>query len=296
MLYPAELRARFSSGSPAFIQERRDPQQTRQRAIAACRASDHHGLWLPRRFALRPLPTLALAFALAWPAAETLAAETVRVARVLEGPRLELDDGRRVRLAGLRVPAGEAHRAAAQAALAGLIADRGARLQPAAAGHDRWGELVAQVERDDGLWLQGALLEVGLAQLQTRPGEVERAAKMRAAERVARAAARGLWADPAQAPQAADDAHADIGSFRIVHGKVLRVAETRNFVYLNFGADWRTDFTLRLDKPAAAALAGALDAPLERLAGRRVEARGFLVEAGGPLIDVSHPEQIEVLP
>jgi micrococcal nuclease len=245
--------------------------------------------------ALRPLPTLALAVVLSL-TLPAQAAETVRVARVLDATRLELEDGRRVRLGGLRVPTALAHAAAARAALAELIGDREARLLPAAGGRDRWGELVAQIERDDGLWLQGALLEAGLAQVQTRPGEVERAADLRAAERVARAASRGLWADPAEAPQSADDAHADIGSFRIVHGRVLRVADTRNFVYLNFGADWRTDFTLRLDKPAAAALARALDAPLEQLAGRTVEARGFLVEAGGPLIDVSHPEQIEVLP
>lgn len=244
---------------------------------------------------LRCLPTLTLALALAWPSTAP-AAERVRVAAVLDGTRIELADGRRVRLAGLRVPAAEAHLEAAQAALAGLIAGREARLLPAAAGHDRWGEVVAQIERDDGLWLQGELLEAGLAQVQTRPGEVERAAELRAAERIARAASRGLWADPALAPQAADGAHADIGSFRIVHGRVLQVAETRNFIYLNFDHDWRTDFTLRLDKPAAAALARALDAPLEQLAGKMVEARGFLVEAGGPLIDVSHPEQIEVLP
>ena len=32
------------------------------------------------------------------------------------------------------------------------------------------------------------------------------------------------------------------------------------------------------------------------LEGRRIEVRGFVLEAGGPLIELSHPEQIEVLP
>jgi hypothetical protein len=34
---------------------------------------------------------------------------------------------------------------------------------------------------------------------------------------------------------------------------------------------------------------------IERLAGHLVEVRGYLLEAGGPLIELSHPEQIEVI-
>jgi hypothetical protein len=32
------------------------------------------------------------------------------------------------------------------------------------------------------------------------------------------------------------------------------------------------------------------------LAGRRLRARGFLAWRGGPIIDATHPEQIELLP
>jgi hypothetical protein len=34
---------------------------------------------------------------------------------------------------------------------------------------------------------------------------------------------------------------------------------------------------------------------LEALAGREVEVRGYVLEAGGPLIELSHREQIRVL-
>ena len=37
-------------------------------------------------------------------------------------------------------------------------------------------------------------------------------------------------------------------------------------------------------------------ADLEGLAGRLVEVRGVVLEAGGPLIELSHPEQMQVLP
>jgi endonuclease YncB( thermonuclease family) len=220
------------------------------------------------------------------------------VARVPAGDRVELADGRTVRLAGIRLPAGPGAQLTeqAQATLAGLLAGQAVRLGTAAAPVDRYGELVAQVERADGTWLQGALLEQGLAEVETRPGEVLRAAEMLALERVARNGKRGLWADPTFAPRSAERVADAIGSFQIVQGRVLRVASTHDYVYLNFGRDWRSDFTLRLRR-------AELDDRFERsgldvlaLAGRRIEVRGFVLEAGGPLIELSHPEQIQILP
>jgi endonuclease YncB( thermonuclease family) len=218
----------------------------------------------------------------------------LRAARVLGAERLELADGQSVRLAGIRVPPTAAEQA--RALLAELAANRALRLGTGPAPLDRYGDLVAQVERADGLWLQGALLEHGLAQVRTRPDEVARAAAMLRLEQAARAAGRGLWRQPALAPRPADQLADAVGSFQIVHGRVLRVAPTDHYVYLNFGHDWRSDFTLRLRR--AELDAGFARSPLDvlALAGRRVEVRGFVLEAGGPLIELSHPEQIQVLP
>jgi endonuclease YncB( thermonuclease family) len=212
------------------------------------------------------------------------------VAGVPAGDRLELADGRTVRLAVIRLPESPG------ATLAGLLAGQAVRLATSAAPVDRYGDLVAQVERADGTWLQGALLEQGLAEVETRPGEVLRAAEMLALERAARAGRRGLWADPAFAPRSAERVADAVGSFQIVQGRVLRVAPSGDYVYLNFGRNWRSDFTLRLRR-------AELDDRFERagldvlaLAGRRIEVRGFVLDAGGPLIELSHPEQLQVLP
>ena len=84
------------------------------------------------------------------------------------------------------------------------------------------------------------------------------------------------------------------GRFRIVRGRVLRVAPTEGYVYLNFGADWRADFTVRVRRTE---LDGALRGRRPRGArGRLVEVRGVVLQAGGPLIELSHPEQMQVLP
>jgi micrococcal nuclease len=223
------------------------------------------------------------------------------VAEVLAGDLVRLADGRAVRLAGIRVAAesagersAERFAAEARAALHGLLDGQMVTLAPAAAPYDRYGRLVAHVERADGLWLQGALLERGLAQVQTRPGEAARAGEMLAIEHGARAARRGLWAEPAFMPQDAGAIDDSTGRFRIVRGRVLRVALTERHVYLNFGADWRADFTVRVRR---AELNGALaGVDLENLTGRMVEVRGVVLEAGGPLIELSHPEQLQVLP
>ena len=73
------------------------------------------------------------------------------------------------------------------------------------------------------------------------------------------------------------------------------MAPTERFVYLNFGPDWRRDFTVRIAKEVARRLADAgLD--LASLPGREIEIRGVVLEAGGPLIELSHPEQMQLLP
>jgi endonuclease YncB( thermonuclease family) len=223
----------------------------------------------------------------------------VTVVRVPATNLLELDDGRLVRLAGIRVAAGgeraETVAAQARAVLAGLVEGHAVRLTPTGPGHDRHGRLVAQVWRDDGLWLQGRLLEQGLVQVQTRPGEVARAAAMAAREEVARRARIGIWAQARFGPRRAHQVAPLVGSFQIVQGRVVRVAPTERYIYLNFGADWRRDFTLRVANSGERSFREA-GIELEQLAGREVEVRGYVLEAGGPLIDLSHPEQIRILP
>jgi micrococcal nuclease len=222
---------------------------------------------------------------------------TVTVARALTGNLLELADGRVVRLAGIRPPADanglQSHDLGAQAALADLVEGRTVRLEPL--GRDRHGRLVAQAWRHDGLWLQGTLLDQGLVQVQTRPGEVALADEMAARERAARSAGAGIWADRRFAPRPAHRLGRVVGSFQIVEGRVVRVAPTKRYLYLNFGTDWRTDFTLRVARSTQRLFREA-GIDLEGLAGRDVEVRGYVQAAGGPLIELSHPEQIRIRP
>ena len=85
------------------------------------------------------------------------------------------------------------------------------------------------------------------------------------------------------------------GDYVLVRGRVREVARRQEFLYLNFGEDWRRDFTVRAETRDLRRLAAAgLD--LAGLAGRNILVRGYLFEAAGPMIEVTHPAQIEVEP
>ena len=65
-------------------------------------------------------------------------------------------------------------------------------------------------------------------------------------------------------------------------------------MYLNFGNDWKTDFTVTLGPMARRLFKKAGIEPLS-LEGKRIRARGWLKKRNGPMIEASHPEQIEVI-
>ena len=218
---------------------------------------------------------------------------------VVDGPdRLRLADGRIVRLLGLVVPGdlapapdGPERVAAARRRLEELVAAGPLELE--ALGEDRLGRVLAQVRTADGRLVQRELVAAGLA--WAFPDGLDRASagELLAAEAEARAARRGLWAEPSLAVQNADRVTAEPLRFAVVEGRVARIGRSEAFGYLDFGAG-RRDFTVRIP---AAALANFRRAGLEpdRLAGRRLRVRGWLFEAGGAMMEVEEALHIEVL-
>jgi micrococcal nuclease len=75
-----------------------------------------------------------------------------------------------------------------------LPAGRRVRLELDVERHDRDERLLAYVWRDDGLFINLALLEAGQARLLTIPPNVRHADRFRACATAARSSQRGLWA------------------------------------------------------------------------------------------------------
>jgi hypothetical protein len=147
-----------------------------------------------------------------------------------------------------------------------------------------------------GPYLQLALLAAGHARVAARVGDAACAAEFLAAERAARAAGLGLWADPHYLIKKAGnpaEIQAHRGRFAVVAGTVLSVRESGATIYVNFGRRWSEDFTVTiLKRNRRKFVAAGLD--LGNLAGRHVRVRGSIEERGGPWIEAMHPEQIEI--
>jgi micrococcal nuclease len=169
-----------------------------------------------------------------------------------------------------------------------------APVDPATVALDRHGRLRAQLRAADGGWLQAALVARGEA-IVAPADDVPAAAltELLGLERTARAQGIGVWADGAHGPWPAERVAAARGGYVLVRGTVAGLARRGAFTYLDFGTDWRRDFTLRADNRDLKAFARA-GLAIESLQGRRILARGWLFESAGPMIELIHPAQIEV--
>ncbi len=230
-------------------------------------------------------------------------------ARVIDGRTFVLDDGREVRLAAIEVPplapAGDAKAApggaAAKDALARLLAGGDLVLKQAEAQKtDRYGRLVgyAFVVREGAEHaVQADLIAAGFARVAARVASRACALDLLNRERTARAAKLGLWASPYYESLDADDPAkvlAEQGRFALVEGKVVSVRESGATTYVNFGRRWSTDFTVTILKRNARSFTAAGLEP-KTLAGRRIRVRGWIEERGGPWIEATRPEQIELI-
>lgn len=161
-------------------------------------------------------------------------------------------------------------------------------------GLDRYGRLPAQVHAQDGTWVQGRLLALGLARVRPMAPARGRLAEMLAIEHDARTAQQGLWRLRAFQVRRSGDAERAPPGLQIVEGRVLEAQRRGDWWYLNFGEDWRRDFTVMIGKNALPAFAAAGLQPFA-LKGQNIRVRGVLQRWNGPMIEVSLPEQIELV-
>jgi endonuclease YncB( thermonuclease family) len=221
---------------------------------------------------------------------------TVTVSAVRDGRTLVLRDGRELRLAAIETPGGR-HAVAAKAALHTLASGQLLTLKRLGPDIDRYGRLHAFAFLPNAKQsLQQILLEQGQALVSARVGGKACADMLLSAERTARAAHRGLWADPNFAPLPADKPYqitAKRGQFALIEGKVLSVHVSGATIYVNFGRHWVRDFSVTILRRQQRAFAAAGVAPKD-IEGRHVRVRGWIEQRGGPIIEVEAPEQIEL--
>lgn len=160
---------------------------------------------------------------------------------------------------------------------------------------NRMGHQIAHLERQaDNAWVQGALVMLGLAITRTAAANPEMAPQMLILEEIARAEKNGLWNKSQFSILTPNEAKNHIGKVRIVQGKIMSAAIKNNRIYLNFGPDWRSDFTVTVAPENKRAFSRE-KIDLLKLNGKTVRVRGWIDEYNGPVIDIDHPQALEVM-
>lgn len=236
--------------------------------------------------------------------------ERHKVVSVVDGDTIRLSDRSEVRMVGIQAPklplgrkgfvawplADEARDAAEEIAGNGRVI-----LWSGGAAMDRHGRRLAhtyvETSAASPVWFQGEMLRRGLARVYTFPDNRACVDDLLNAEAAAREDKLGMWAlETYRVMEAGEIARltAREGSYELVEGRVLEAKIIKGRAYLNFGTDYREDFTVTIS-PRDMKLFRKGGVNPEAYEGRLVRARGWLRNFNGPSIDATHPAQIEVL-
>ena len=141
-------------------------------------------------------------------------------------------------------------------------------------------------------FINAKLLEEGVAVLYTRPPNVKYVDLFVKLQRKARKEKKGLWGS--YEVIGAHQAYKFINQIRTVRGRVLSTYRSRGCIFLNFGRDWRKDFTVVIFKDTWDYFKKKGIDPVVFYKNKLIEVTGRIREYNGPEIIVSLPEQITV--
>jgi len=220
------------------------------------------------------------------------------VTRVIDGDTLVLDGNEHVRLLGIQAPeigrkgepdqpfARDAHQA-----LRDIVEGQRLRVVFDARKKDRYGRWLAHLYLPDGRWVQGVMVSDGMARVYSFADNRAKVRELLALESAARKQGLGLWGWPAyHVHKAQEKAAIPMQTYGVIEGRLHKVAEVRGHLYLNFEENWREDVTFFIHRKSR----DRFDLEtLFALEGQRVRGRGWVFPKNGPMIEISHPEQLE---
>jgi endonuclease YncB( thermonuclease family) len=222
-----------------------------------------------------------------------------RVDQVIDGTTLILKDKRIIRLTCLNVPSDERLTFSAREKLKELIPENTEVIlyQTRAQTRGRVNRLdqhLAHIVRaSDGVWMNGEMLRLGLARVAPSESNPELIKDMYQKENRAIHEKFGLWGvRPVLSPTQADQA---IGDFAVIEGVIQKSALVKNQTYLNFGDDWKTDFTVSITPDIRKKLL-RVGINTQTLTGRSVRVRGEVRSYNGAFLELSTPDSLEIFP
>ncbi len=149
------------------------------------------------------------------------------------------------------------------------------------------------VRQKDKVWVQGLLLKLGLARTRTTLYNFELAAEMMELENYARIKEQGLWLNEEYKVLSPELANNKIDEYAIVEGKVISASMKNNKVYLNFGQNWKKDFTVAISSKDLRKFT-KLHIDPKQWGGKTVRVRGWIRDYYGPFMEINHPSRFEL--
>jgi micrococcal nuclease len=232
------------------------------------------------------------------PQCPTIGTQAVVFAKAVNGSTFSTPDGMQIRLAGV-LAAGEdgetlsPDKAEAARGMLAAVLRSGPLTLAAVETKDRYGRLLAQVFAN-GAWVQGAMLRAGEMLVAPDRGSALCTKLLMAAEDEARSGRAGHWRDGSFALRAPEQLRGRAGRFEIVEGKVLTATVNKGRAYIDFGADYHTDFTVTV-APEDMKTFRQVRFDLTKLAGQTIRVRGWIELYNGPEIEIMMPGAIESL-
>ena len=238
--------------------------------------------------------------------AEVLRPIETQVGTVIDGDTFITREGQHVRLLGINTPerkhdanpAEEGSYEATKYAKSLLTKGANVLLKFDENDRDRYGRLLAHVYLDDGTWVNKKLIEEGYAHVYSFPDNRSHLSELLEAETQARQRQKGIWQQRRWLILNAEPLpdKFNVGKFQLVKGTPLKAAKVNGVVYLNYGENWRTDFTIEIPPQAQDSFKEEGIEPMTAYLDKPIVVRGHLKPVNGMLIRVTHPEQIQVIP
>lgn len=246
---------------------------------------------------LKTLLILALSFNIA-------NAEIVKY--VYDGDTFTTTDGKKVRLLNINTPEtakknspSELFAIDAKKELIKLIDKKEVILKYDDEKKDKYKRHLAYVYLKDGTFVNSKMLESGYAHLYTFPNNVSKFEELKKSEEIAKSQNKGIWSDKRWEIQDANSTKKiskfRFGKYQTFEGEVLKSTSVKKKIFLNFGHNWRQDFSVEINKKNLKYFKKANINPEIDYINKTVRIRGILRPVNGSLINVTHPQQIEVL-
>lgn len=232
------------------------------------------------------------------------------IVEVIDGDTVILSSGKQVRMVGTQAPKLALNRKnfvdwpladTAKTALENIALGQQVQLKYGGLKIDRHRRILAHlfIKNDDGqdIWLQEYMLQQGLTRTYSFKDNRSCVAELLIAEKSARTAQKNIWNLQYYDIIAATNLKTlakKLGTYQLVEGILLKFEHKYGQLYFNFGDNYRTDFTISVAKMNRMAFAQS-NVDFNALIGKKIRVRGWLEQRGGPMIEATHPEQLEFL-